>query len=206
MGKDKNSCCCGSKPCGSSQVEDQSKRDFMVSAAAGLGVVGACTVAWPLVDSMNPSADVLAQSSIEVDISAVPKGDQKKVMWRGKPIFIYHRTPEQIADAKSVKVDDLRDPQTDADRVIAGKEEWLVVVGVCTHLGCVPQANQGEFHGWFCSCHGSQYDSSARIRKGPAPRNLPIPPYAFLTDTKLFIGNIDEIKDASVKKHKGTLA
>lgn len=204
MGKDKNGCGCGAGACDS--VQDPTKRDFMVTLANGVGVVGACAVAWPLVDSMNPSADVLAQSSVEVDISGVPEGDQKKVMWRGKPIFIYHRTAKQIEEARAVKMEDLKDPQSDEDRVIAGKEEWLVTVGVCTHLGCVPQANQGEYDGWFCSCHGSQYDLSARIRKGPAPKNLPIPPYAFISDSKIFIGNIDEIKDPSAKKHKGTLA
>ncbi len=185
---------------------DQSKRDFVVMASAGLGAVGVCAAVWPAIDSMNPSADVLAQSSIEVDISSVPEGDQKKVMWRGMPIFIYHRTQAQIDEARNVDASELKDVETDDERVIPGMEKWLVVVGVCTHLGCVPQANQGEYNGWFCSCHGSQYDSSARIRKGPAPTNLPIPPYAFLSDTKIFIGDINSIKDASVRKHNGTLA
>jgi len=206
MKNEKNGCGCNSGGCGSDKLQDPTKRDFIVTAANGLGVVGACAVAWPLVDSMNPSADVLAQSSIEVDISGVPEGDQKKVMWRGKPVFIYHRTKAQIEESRAVNLDELKDPETDEARVIAGKEEWLVTIGVCTHLGCVPQANQGEYNGWFCSCHGSVYDPSARIRKGPAPKNLPIPPYAFVSDTKLFIGNIEEIKDPSVKKHKGTLA
>src|SRR5690606_9702071 len=127
------------------------------------------------------------------------------VMWRGKPIFIWHRTPEEIKEAEEVTVADLRDQQTDDVRVVKGKEQWLVMVGVCTHLGCVPQAGQGDFGGYFCSCHGSQYDTSGRIRKGPAPKNLAIPPYAFLSDTKIFIGGIDEL-DPSLPKHKGTLA
>jgi len=169
-------------------IEDPSKRDFMVLAASGLGVVGACAVAWPLIDSMNPSQDVLAQSSIEVDISTIAPGSQKKALWRGKPVFIYRRTPEQIAQAKQVDIKELRDPQTDEERTKPGKEEWLVMVGVCTHLGCIPIAGEGEFGGWFCPCHGSQYDISGRIRKGPAPQNLLIPPYAFLNDTTIKIG------------------
>jgi ubiquinol-cytochrome c reductase iron-sulfur subunit len=177
----------------------------MVMAANGLGVVGACAVAWPMIDSMNPSADVLAQSSIEVDITDIAPGSQKRVMWRGKPIFVWHRTPEEIQEAKTVADSDLKDPQADDARVVKGKEQWLVMVGVCTHLGCVPQTGMGDYGGYFCSCHGSQYDTSGRIRKGPAPKNLPIPPYAFLSDTKIFIGGIDEL-DPSLPQHKGTLA
>ena len=195
---------CGQCP-NNGGVADQSKRDFMVMAANGLGVVGACAVAWPLIDSMNPSADVLAQSSIEVDITDIAPGAQKRVMWRGKPIFIWHRTPEEIKEAEELNTADLRDPQTDDSRVIKGHEEWLVMIGVCTHLGCVPQAGQGDFGGYFCSCHGSQYDTSGRIRKGPAPKNLAIPPYAFVSPTKIFIGGTDEL-DPSLPKHKGTLA
>jgi ubiquinol-cytochrome c reductase iron-sulfur subunit len=191
--------------CGSCDLQDKSKRDFMVMAANGLGVVGACAVAWPMIDSMNPSADVLAQSSIEVDITDIAPGSQKRVMWRGKPIFVWHRTPEEIQEAKTVADSDLKDPQADDARVVKGKEQWLVMVGVCTHLGCVPQTGMGDYGGYFCSCHGSQYDTSGRIRKGPAPKNLPIPPYAFLSDTKIFIGGIDEL-DPSLPQHKGTLA
>lgn len=187
-------------------VQDQSKRDFMVTAASGLGVIGACAVAWPLIDQMNPSADVLAQSSIEVDIADIAPGAQKRVMWRGKPIFVWNRTPEEIAEAQKAAAADLKDAQTDADRVIKGKEQWLVMVGVCTHLGCIPQAGQGDYGGYFCSCHGSVYDTSGRIRKGPAPKNLAIPPYAFLSDTKIFIGNVNELPDQSLPKHEGTLA
>lgn len=169
-------------------VEDKSKRDFVVMAAGGVGAVGACAAAWPMIDSMNPSADVLAQSSTEVDISAIAEGQQKKVMWRGKPVFIYHRTAEQIAEAEAVDVNELKDPQTDAERVKPGKEKWLVMVGVCTHLGCIPIDNKGDYDGWFCPCHGSHYDSAGRIRKGPARKNLVIPPYEFLSDTKIKIG------------------
>ena len=170
------------------ELADPSKRDFMVLASAGLGAVGAACVAWPLIDSMNPSADVLAQSSVEVDISAVEPGQQKKAMWRGKPIFIYRRTPEQIADAKKVPLADLKDPQSDEERTKPQHEEWLVMVGVCTHLGCIPIAGEGDFGGWFCPCHGSQYDISGRIRKGPAPANLMVPPYAFLNEKTIKIG------------------
>ena len=170
------------------ELGDPSKRDFMVLASCGLGAVGAACVAWPLIDSMNPSADVLAQSSVEIDISNVAPGTQKKAMWRGKPIFIYRRTPEQIAQANSVNVKDLRDPQTDQQRTLPGHEEWLVVIGVCTHLGCIPIVGEGEYGGWFCPCHGSQYDIAARIRKGPAPLNLIVPPYVFLNDKTIRIG------------------
>lgn len=170
------------------QVEDPSKRDFLVMAANGIGAVGAACVAWPIVNSMNPSEEVLAQSSIEVDLAGIESGQQKKVMWRGKPVFVYHRTPEQIKEAQEAKLEDLKDPQADAERVKAGKDEWLVVIGVCTHLGCIPIQGEGNYDGWFCPCHGSHYDSSARIRKGPAPSNLPVPPYEFVSDTKIKIG------------------
>jgi ubiquinol-cytochrome c reductase iron-sulfur subunit len=204
MGNDKNGCGCGANACDS--VKDQSKRDFMVMAANGLGVVGACAVAWPLIDQMNPSADVLAQSSVEVDIADIAPGAQKRVMWRGKPIFVWHRTPEEIASAKKDNDSELKDLETDDQRVVKGKEQWLVMIGVCTHLGCVPQSGQGEFGGYFCSCHGSVYDTSGRIRKGPAPKNLPIPPYAFLSDSKIFIGNLSDLPDQSLPKHAGTIA
>lgn len=190
----------------SDSVKDQSKRDFMTLTACGVGAVGACAVTWPLVDSMNPSADVLAQASVEVDISAIGEGEQKKVMWRGKPVFIKRRTKAEIEEAQADDEADLKDPETDSQRVIEGKEEWLVTIGVCTHLGCIPIGDKGDYDGWFCPCHGSHYDSSARIRKGPAPKNLAIPPYAFLSDTKLFIGDINEVKDPNAKKHEGTLA
>lgn len=169
--------------------EGETRRDFIVLAAAAMGAVGAGAVVWPFINSMNPSADVLALAAAEVDISGVQEGMEIKLIWRGKPIFIRHRTAKDIDSAKEVNLSELRDPQTDADRVKKGKEQWLVMVGVCTHLGCVPLGERsGEFGGWFCPCHGSHYDSSGRIRKGPAPYNLAIPPYQFLTDTTIRIG------------------
>ena len=180
-----------------------SRRDFLYLTAASITAFGAASVAWPFIDSMNPSQDVLALSSIEIDISAVEVGQSITVKWRGKPVFVRHRTPEEIAaaqkadpvvDDKGAVIDnpsDLRDPQTDASRV--KKAEWLILVGVCTHLGCVPLGQKasdprGEFGGWYCPCHGSQYDTSGRIRKGPAPRDLEVPTYAFETDTVVKIG------------------
>lgn len=165
------------------------RRDFLLLTAQAMGVVGAAALVWPLVDSMNPSADVLALSSTEVDLGAIAEGQEIKVVWRGKPVFIRHRTAKNIEEARAVNIAELRDPETDEARVKKGKEQWLIQVGVCTHLGCVPLGGgQGEFDGWFCPCHGSHYDSAGRIRKGPAPKNLVIPPYAFMSDTKVKIG------------------
>ncbi len=164
------------------------RRDFMVLAAGAVGAAGAACTVWPLVDSMNPAADVLALSSTEVDISAIAPGQIITVLWRGKPVFIRHRTPEEIKEAKEADTAELRDPQKDAERVKPGHEEWLVLVGVCTHLGCVPIGNKGEYEGWFCPCHGSQYDTSGRIRKGPAPLNLAVPEYSFVSDKIIKIG------------------
>ena len=167
------------------------KRDFLTLVAGAGAAVGAGAMAWPLIDSMNPSKDVLALSSIEVDLKPIQAGQAITVMWRGKPTFVRHRTPEEIKEA--AKNEGLLDPATDKERVKAGKEEWLVVIGICTHLGCVPVGNKatdnrGEYGGWFCPCHGSQYDTSGRVRHGPAPANLPVPPYAFVSDTKIKIG------------------
>lgn len=171
-----------------SKVEDENRRDFMVLAAsATAGVGGACAVA-PLVGSMTPAADVLALSSTEVDVSDVAVGETKRVMWQGKPIFIKRRTVEEIAEAREDDGATMPDQQTDAERIKKGKEEWLVVVGVCTHLGCIPSGDSGDYEAWFCPCHGSHYDTSGRIRKGPAPKNLAVPPYEFLSDTKIKIG------------------
>jgi len=169
----------------------ETRRDFLYLAAAGMGAVGAASVAWPLINSMNPSAEVLALASTEVDLSPIEVGQRVTVTWRGNPVFIDHRTPEQIAMAEGVELDALIDPQADADRVVS--PEWLIVIGVCTHLGCVPLGqkagqDRGEFGGWFCPCHGSHYDTSGRIRKGPAPLNLPVPPYQFTGDTTILIG------------------
>ena len=158
----------------------------MYITTGAFGVVGAASVAWPLIDQLNPDASVKAVSTIEVDISSIEPGSFLKVAWRGKPIYIRRRTNEEIADAEKDDNLNLPDPQKDIDRV--QKKEWLVVVGVCTHLGCIPIANQGEYEGWFCPCHGSHYDISGRIRKGPAPTNLEVPPYEFVSDSLIKIG------------------
>jgi ubiquinol-cytochrome c reductase iron-sulfur subunit len=175
----------------STQSAGATRRDFLDLVTWATLAVGAGAIAWPLIDQMNPSADVLALSSIEVDLSQIPVGQAVTVKWRGKPVFIRHRAEEEVKEAEAVPLGDLRDPQADADRV--KKAEWLVIVGVCTHLGCVPLGNKqgepkGDYDGWFCPCHGSHYDTSGRIRKGPAPLNLPVPEYAFLTDTSVRIG------------------
>jgi len=169
------------------------KRDFLKLITGASAAVGVGAIVWPLVDSMNPSADVLALSSTTVDLAPVQPGQAITVMWRGKPVFVRNRTPEEIELARAVIVGSLPDPQPDADRVKADKAQWLIVVGICTHLGCVPIGNRstevrGEYGGWFCPCHGSHYDTSGRIRRGPAPANLPVPPYAFEGDTKIKIG------------------
>lgn len=168
---------------------EEGRRDFLILTAQAMGLVGAGTLLWPFIDSMNPSADVLAMASTEVDLSAIAEGQEIKVMWRGKPVFIRHRTAKNIEEAQNTDISGMRDPETDAARVKEGKAQWLVMVGVCTHLGCVPLGNgAGEYDGWFCPCHGSHYDSSGRIVKGPAPKNLVVPPYAFTSDTTVKIG------------------
>ncbi len=174
-----------------STTDGQSRRDFLLYATSTVGVVGTGLALWPFVQSMNPAADTLALATTEVDISKVQVGQAITVAWRGKPVFIRHRTPEEISEARAADNADLRDPQKDAQRV--EKPEWLVVIGICTHLGCVPLGQKptdprGEFGGWFCPCHGSQYDTSGRIRKGPAPRNLEVPKYAFINDHTIRIG------------------
>lgn len=176
---------------GGSQAETQTRRDFLYLATGAMGAVGAAAVAWPLVDSLNPSADVLALASTEVDLSPIQEGMAITVTWRSKPVFVRHRTQAEIDEARAVVVDELRDPQADKARV--EKPQWLVVVGICTHLGCIPLGNKpneprGEYGGWFCPCHGSHYDTSGRIRKGPAPENLPVPGYEFTSDTTIKIG------------------
>jgi ubiquinol-cytochrome c reductase iron-sulfur subunit len=168
--------------------EETSRRDFIVMAATGIACAGMATSAIPLLGSLSPSADVLAVGSTEVDLSRIKEGENITVMWRGAPIFISHRTAEQIKAARDVDIKELRDPQKDEDRVKIGKEEWLITVGICTHLGCVPLGHKGDFGGWLCPCHGSHYDSSGRIRKGPAPLNLAIPSYEFISDKKIKIG------------------
>lgn len=170
---------------------DGNRRDFLLISTSTLGAAGVVAAAWPFIDSINPAKDVLALASTEVDLSSVEEGMAITAMWRGKPVFIRHRTAEEIAEAEAVSLDELRDPQADADRV--HKPEWLVAIGVCTHLGCIPSGqnigdNKGAFGGWYCPCHGSHYDASGRIRKGPAPFNLKVPPYAFTDDTAIVIG------------------
>ncbi len=165
---------------------EPTRRDFIVVAAGAFAAVGAAAAVWPFIHQMNPSADVLALSSTEVDLTQIAAGQSLTVLWRGKPVFVRHRTAAEIEQAQKDDSAALPDPQKDADRV--KKPEWLVMMGVCTHLGCVPLGQQGEYGGWFCPCHGSHYDTSGRIRKGPAPANLPVPEYAFLNDTRIRIG------------------
>lgn len=174
-------------------VKDDSKRDFIFLAAGGLGALGAASIAWPLVSQMGKAADTLALGSIEIDISKVQEGQQLKVLWRGKPVFVRHRTAAEIAEAESVDVGALPDPATDNERLVPGpdgnlKPQYLVMVGVCTHFGCVPTEEAGDYDGWYCPCHGSHYDTAGRIRKGPAPRNLDIPPYEYISDTVIKVG------------------
>ncbi len=163
-----------------------SRRDFLFLTTGAVAAVGAASVAWPLIDQMNPDATTLAMSSIEVDLAPIQEGQILTVKWRGGPVFLRHRTAKEIKEAEAVPMADLKDPATDQSRV--QKPEWLIVVGVCTHLGCVPLGHEGQYDGWKCPCHGSIYDTSGRIRQGPAPLNLAVPEYMFLTDTKVKIG------------------
>lgn len=182
-----------------SQEHDSERRDFLYYATAGAGAVAVGAAVVPLVHQMNPSADVRALSSIRVDVSGVEPGTQITVKWLGKPVFIRRRTEEEIAEARSVSLDDLPDADArndnigaadalDENRSLDEPGEWLVMMGVCTHLGCVPLGDAGDFGGWFCPCHGSHYDTSGRIRKGPAPENLPVPPAVFEDETTLKLG------------------
>ena len=184
---------------------DPTRRDFVIIAAGAFAAVGGAAMVWPMVDQMNPDASALSLASIEVDLSPIAEGQAITVMWRGKPVFVRHRTAKEIEEAKAVKIDDLPDPlarnenledgtpATDTNRAGEGQEKWLVLVGICTHLGCIPKGQtvsdtKGEYGGWFCPCHGSHYDTAGRIRKGPAPRNLDVPPFEFLSETKIKIG------------------
>ena len=167
--------------------ENKSKRrDFIFTASYALGAVGVGATVWPLIDQMNPDASVKALASTEVDISSIDRGQSITVLWRGKPVFIRRRTEEEIAKAKEVNLKELKHPEKDEDR--AKNPEWLVMLGVCTHLGCVPLGDKGEYGGWFCPCHGSHYDTSGRIRKGPAPTNMEVPKYVFVNNTTIKIG------------------
>jgi ubiquinol-cytochrome c reductase iron-sulfur subunit len=181
------------------------RRDFLVIAGNAFAAVGAASLLWPFIQQMNPDASTMALSSVEVDLAPVKEGQAITAMWRGKPIFIRNRTKTEVQSAEDVDVKNLPDedarnenlapdaPATDANRTTKGHENWIIIIGICTHLGCIPKGqalgdDRGEFGGWFCPCHGSQYDTAGRIRKGPAPRNMEVPPYAFATDTKIKIG------------------
>lgn len=171
--------------------EGETRRDFLLYATGAFGAVGAAAAAWPLISQMNPAADTLAASTTEVNLEPIKEGQSLTVVWRGKPVFIRRRTKAEIAAAGTVNIGELIDPEADDKRVT--KPEWLVVIGICTHLGCIPKGqrtgeSRGEYGGWFCPCHGSHYDTSGRIRKGPAPRNLPVPEYKFVSDKLLQIG------------------
>ncbi len=166
---------------------EPTRRDFLFIATGAVGVVGAGAAVWPLIDQMNPDASTLAAASAEVDIGNIAEGQIVTVKWRGKPVFISHRTQAEIEAARAAPLNELPDPATDQSRV--QRPEWLIVIGICTHLGCVPIGNDGPFQGgYFCPCHGSVYDSCGRIRQGPAPYNLAVPPYAFVSDVKVKIG------------------
>ncbi|WP_310621324.1 ubiquinol-cytochrome c reductase iron-sulfur subunit [Flexibacterium corallicola] len=179
---------------------EPTRRDFLYIATGAVGAVGAAAAVWPFIHQMNPDASALALASIEVDVSAIEVGQSVTVTWRGKPVFIRQRTEKEIAEANEVAVESLPDinarnsniadnaEATDVNRSADGKEAWLVMVGVCTHLGCVPLGEAGDFGGWFCPCHGSHYDTAGRIRKGPAPENMLIPPFSFLDDETIRIG------------------
>ena len=179
---------------------EPTRRDFLYIATGAVGAVGLASVAWPFISQMNPDASTLALSTVEVDVGQVAEGQSITVKWRGKPVFIRHRTPKEIEEAKSVPVAQLIDRDarnanlasdaeaTDVNRSAPGKEAWLIMVGICTHLGCVPLGEQGNYDGWFCPCHGSQYDSAGRVRVGPAPENMHIPVYSFISDTTVRIG------------------
>ena len=162
------------------------RRDFLFTASYTIGAVGLGATIWPFIDQMNPDSSVKALATTEVDISQIQPGKSITVLWRGKPVFIKRRTQSEISEAQSVKLEELKHPEKDQDRV--KKPEWLVMLGICTHLGCVPLSDKGEYKGWFCPCHGSHYDTSGRIRKGPAPVNMEVPKYTFVDDNTIKIG------------------
>ncbi|MGB3897815.1 MAG: ubiquinol-cytochrome c reductase iron-sulfur subunit [Mesorhizobium sp.] len=182
------------------EIEDPNRRDFLYVATGMAAVVGAGAFAWPFIDQMRPDASTLALSTVEVDVSSLVPGSSLVVKWRGKPVVVRNRTPEEMKSGEDVKLSDLKDPlarnanlpsdapATDANRSTPGKEAWMVMVQVCTHLGCIPLGQEGEFGGWFCPCHGSVYDTAGRIRHGPAPENMEIPVFKFISDTKILIG------------------
>jgi ubiquinol-cytochrome c reductase iron-sulfur subunit len=188
-----------------SHTDDPTRRDFLMIASTSFAAVGAAATLWPLIQQMNPDASTQAQAQIEVDLKPIKEGQAITVMWRGTPVFIRHRTPEEVKKALATPVEELPDTSarndalpekaaaTDTNRTKKGKENWLVLVGICTHLGCIPKGQslgdaKGDYGGWFCPCHGSHYDTAGRIRKGPAPRNLEVPVYEFVSDTIVRIG------------------
>jgi ubiquinol-cytochrome c reductase iron-sulfur subunit len=185
----------------SESLGEPTRRDFLYLTTGMAGVVGGVAVAWPFIDQMRPDASTLALGAIDVDVSSLTPGMSLTVKWRGKPVFIRNRTDKEVEEAKAVQLADLKDPvarnaniaadaqATDLDRSAgASKENWIIMVGVCTHLGCIPLGQAGDFGGWFCPCHGSHYDTAGRIRKGPAPENLPVPTFSFVSDTVIKIG------------------
>src|ERR1700687_442652 len=172
-----------------SSADHPTRRDFLFVATGAAAAVGGAATLWPFISQMTPDASTIAAGApIEVDLTPIAEGQDIKVFWRGKPIYISHRTKKQIDEARSVPVSSLPDPASDQSRVKEGHDQWLVVIGICTHLGCIPIAHEGNYDGFFCPCHGSQYDSSGRIRQGPAPANLEVPPYQFVSDNKIQIG------------------
>jgi len=185
--------------------DDVTRRDFIYIATGAFVAIGAAGALWPAIDQMNPDASALSLASVDLDLAPIQPGQAVTVMWRGKPVFVRNRTPEEVQKAKAVPLDDLKDPDarvlgvtaelpaTDENRTKPGKENWLIMIGICTHLGCIPKGQspadeKGPYGGWFCPCHGSMYDTAGRIRQGPAPRNLDIPPYQFVAGTKVKIG------------------
>lgn len=183
-----------------SQSEDPDRRDFLYIATGMAGLVGTAVIAWPFIDQMRPDASTLAMATVEVDVASLTQGASVVVKWRGKPVVVRYRTDKEMKDGEDTKLADLKDPlarndnlaanapATDANRSAPGKEAWLVMVQVCTHLGCIPLGQQGEYGGWYCPCHGSVYDTAGRIRHGPAPENMAIPVFQFTSDTKIRIG------------------
>lgn len=168
---------------------EPTRRDFLYLATGAVGAVGVAAVLWPFINQMNPDADTIAQGApVDFDLTPVAEGQIVKLFWRGKLIFVRNRTPAEVKAAEDVNLASLIDPQPDSARVKKGHTNWLVVYGNCTHLGCVPLGNEGPYNGWVCPCHGSVFDTSGRVRVGPAPTNLPVPPYEFVSDTKIKIG------------------
>jgi ubiquinol-cytochrome c reductase iron-sulfur subunit len=172
----------------SEATTESTRRDFLYVATGAVAAVGVAAAVWPLINQMNPDASVLALASIEFDLSSIAEGESVTIKWRGLPVFVRHRTPEEIKTAEDTPLSDLKDPEPDSARVKPGHEQWLIMIANCTHLGCIPVGESGDYGGWFCPCHGSQYDTSGRIRKGPAPKNLVVPDYKFISDTVVQIG------------------